>query len=324
MPYERPPSAGTQPGTKSLDELKVYKPSAATIASIHTIGRRPDGQLESLADVARLAGQDFWRYIDFIFPGCNKTPDCVNWFLSHRYGCPPTVDGKNRRFVGGEKLPLPKLDWKDAKPNDPPPAASRPGFYNRDAATRYAKRWALGSNPTYPETHNGSDCSSFVSQSLLAGGWQMVGEGTVWDYNDPRVWWYGKVTKEEYESLPNDVIDFIKGVVGADLPQSERYRYSQSWAGANNLATFLRLSRRGHERATFKELQPGDVIMEYDRDKGYFSHAMFVVGRKPDDLQYAQHTDNAIRWFSERHPNGRHRQFPNKEFRFFKINDRLN
>lgn len=324
MAYERSPSTGTTVGTTSLAELKVYKPPVASILRIHQVGWRSDGKMESLADVAKHAGQDFWPYIDYIFPGCNKTPECVNWYLNYRYGCPETEDGKNRRFRGGETLPLPKLDWKDAKPADPPKTPRRLGFYDRQAAVSYARRWARGINPAYPETHNGSDCTNFVSQALFAGGWTMVGEGTVWDYNDPRMWWYGKVTKDEYDKWYNNAIDAIKDYIGGGRPpQSEIYRYSQTWSGANNFATFMRLSWRGFQRNSYKELEPGDIITEYDRDKGYYSHVMFVVGRTADDLEYAQHTDNDIRWFSTRHPDGRHNQFPAKEFRWWKIQDRL-
>ncbi|MCW5749097.1 MAG: amidase domain-containing protein [Alphaproteobacteria bacterium] len=323
MPYERPPSTGTDPGTKTLEDLKHYSPPAASVLRFHTVGRRPDGHLESLADVAKQAGQDFWRYIDYVFPGCNKTPECVNWYLNFKYNCPPTDDGKNRKFRGGEKLPLPKLDWKDAKPPlDPPREPVKPGMYDRRAAARYARYWAEGTNPAYPQFHN--DCTSFVSQALLAGGWTMVGEGTEWDYNNDDVWWYGKVTSGEYDNPINDLIDGIKDNLGYARPdRPEIYRASQTWAGAPALARFLRESGRGFRMRSYDHIEAGDVIQEYDNEKGVMIHTMIVIGRVGDDLEYAQHTDGAIRLFKKRFPTGQPTDYPKKEFVFWKINDTI-
>jgi hypothetical protein len=322
MPYERSPTIGTEPGTRTLEELKRYSPPGAAVLRTHTVGRRPDGRLESLADIAIYAGKDFWRYIDFIFPGCNKTPECVNWYLNYRYNCPATEDGKNRRFRGGEKLPLPTLDSRDAKPLDPPKAPPRVGFYDRQAAARYARRWALGINPEYPSYHN--DCTRFVSQALLAGGWTMIG-GTEWDYNNDDVWWYGKVGSKDYDNPINNIVDGIKDNLGYDRPadQAEIYRASQTWSGAPAMARFLKRSRRGFQRSSFLELEAGDVIQEYDGDKGRMAHTMIVTQRLGDEIEYAQHTDGAIRLFKKRFPTGNHAKYPKSYFVFWKINDRL-
>jgi hypothetical protein len=289
MAYERPPRTGTAPGTRTLDELKSYAPPAAAVLRQYTVGRRPSGAVESLADVARAAGQEFWKYIEFVFPGCAGTPECVNWYLRHRYNCTETKDGKNRRFRGGEQLPLPKLDGKQAKPQDPPPPP-RPGYYDRAAAVQYARTWVKNPNPTYPPYLN--DCTSFVSQALLAGGWPMIG-GTAWDYNDNDVWWYGKVSLPDYEGGLSGIVERIKDKISDGRPSAgERSRGSQTWAGAHNFAKFLRGSGRAVEVAGPDQLSPGDVIqMRFKSDK-HVHHTMIVVARHGTDLEYAQHTDN--------------------------------
>ena len=304
MPYERQPATGTAPGTTNLELLKIYRPPRESVHKWHTVTA---GQ--TLSDVAKEAGYDvkteFWKYIAYVFPGCGQNPECVNWYLKHRYDCPPTGDGKNRKFRGGESLPLPKPEWKYGKPKEAPPITPA-GFYNRQAAVGYALNWALSFNPAFPETHNGSDCTNFVSQCLLAGGWRMVRGGTLFDVSDLRVWWHAEITPGE-------------------PPLKDNERYSWSWSAANNLAKFLRLSGRGFPRKSFEQLEPGDVIFEYDVTKNDYGHAMFVVGRMyrngAQDLQYAMHSDPAVKWFSEKHKGGRHVQYPNKEFHWWKIVD---
>jgi len=128
MALERAPVPTGQPGQRTVDEMRAYRPPAHLVAGMHTVGRRPDGRLESLADVAQRAGLPFWDYIGFIFPGCGRKPECVNWYLREHYRCPTTQDGKNRIFRGGERLPLPRRDAGTAPVagNLPPTPLGRP------------------------------------------------------------------------------------------------------------------------------------------------------------------------------------------------------
>jgi hypothetical protein len=303
MPYERPPATGTAPGTTNLEFLKIYRPPKESVRKWLAVTAQ-----QSLSDVAKEAGYDvkteFWKYIDYVFPGCGQNPECVNWYLKHRYDCPPTWDGKNRKFRGGESLPLPKFEWKYGKPPEVPVTPA--GFYNRQAAVGYALNWALSFNPAFPETHNGSDCSNFVSQCLLAGGWKMVRGGTLFDVSDLFVWWHAELTP------------------GGPVPEDSK-RYSWTWGAADNLAHFLHRCGRAFKRGKFEDLQGGDVFFEFDLKRNCYSHAMFVVARTyrngEQDLQYAQHSDPAIRWFSEKHKGGRHVQYPDKEFHWYKVVD---
>src|SRR5688572_14529927 len=134
MVFERPPSLGQAPGTRTLEELKKYKPPQSEVLRLEPVGKRPDGRTRTLGDIANISGKkDFWDYIDWVFPGCERRPECVNWYLKHVYGCPETDDGKNRKFLGKEQLPLFKP--AAASPVKPPTAPARPrpkpGMFDR-------------------------------------------------------------------------------------------------------------------------------------------------------------------------------------------------
>ena len=89
------------------------------------------------------------------------------------------------------------------------------GRFNRAAAIKYASQYAITPNNCFPPYPN--DCTSFVSQCMLAGGWPMLG-GSVFDRTDDTVWWWGK-------SLLTNA--------------------SYTWGGAHNFSRFVALSGRG-------------------------------------------------------------------------------
>jgi len=325
MALERPPKTGKKPGTRSLAELKRYSPPADTVGGTYTIGRKADRRLETLADAAAAAGKingcTFWEYIEFIFPGCESKPQCVNWFLRHRYECPETSDGKNRRFRGGEQLPLPKPKTKPPAPPPTPPVPIIPGHYRRDLAANWGRRFAVNGNPFFPEPSNGSDCTNFVSQCLFAGGWPMVG-GTVWDFNNDDAWWHGLLQRGDYEGGLNGVIDYVKDRIREPLVDAhERYRSSHTWAGASNFHRFIVKSRRGRVVPNVMDLEPGDVIqLVSTTNRADFKHSMIVIGKTATDIEYAQHTENKIAFFHQRFKSG---PPDGEEFVFIKMNDML-
>ena len=68
-------------------------------------------------------------------------------------------------------------------------------FFNRQRAVEYALRWALGRNPMFPDYSghgHGGDCTNFVSQAMLAGGWTTVtgwrADRTAWWFETERAW----------------------------------------------------------------------------------------------------------------------------------------
>jgi hypothetical protein len=103
--------------------------------------------------------------------------------------------------------------------------------FNRDAAAAYARKWALSTHGDYPRFDN--DCTNFVSQALLAGGWTMVGEHSFSNRQSDTVWWYG----------------------GAWLT-----RASYTWAGAQNFYNFLSASKRAKQVTDPMQLDRGDVV----------------------------------------------------------------
>lgn len=288
MALERPPKTGTAPGTRTLDELKTYSPPLHKIYDVFTTKA---GQ--TLGDVAKAAQREFWAYIDFVFPGCNKDPMCVNWFLNYRLHCPDTPDKKNRMFKGGEKLALPMPDTSESpRPTEPvePPVATG---YIRTRAVSYALRYVHTYNPQFTAYTN--DCTNFVSQALLAGGFPMVG-GSASDYDNTSVWWYGRATPPD--NLLEDVLNYAKNKVGLDPDGSkihQRYLASKTWASAQRFHDFLQRSGRARAIDDYLRLDPGDVIQVHNGK--YVHHTFFVVKKTPSDLYLANHSGRApLRW----------------------------
>ncbi len=173
--------------------------------------------------------------------------------------------------------------------------------YNRQGAVHYARRFAHVANPWFRPFPN--DCTNFVSQCLWAGGWEMVGPPSVWNYNNDGAWWYSQISDEDIFSGPNRAADGIKdvakqayklagGFVGATVDPHDRYRASFTWAGADNFKTFLERSGRA-ERAPVSDLRPGDIIQAAHQG-GFIHHSMFVVERMTGpggvNLVYLQHS----------------------------------
>ncbi|MCK0195991.1 amidase domain-containing protein [Ancylobacter sp. 6x-1] len=118
------------------------------------------------------------------------------------------------------------------------------GFYNRMKAVDYARRWALGRNPMYADYSaskgGGGDCTNFMSQCVLAGGWSMV--------------------------LPRD--DLILNW-WAEPPAREN---SRSWSSVEHFLFFLERSGRGQPCELGQVIQ-GDIILH----QGPGGHLMMVT-----------------------------------------------
>jgi len=128
-------------------------------------------------------------------------------------------------------------------------------LYNRVLAYAYARKYAQNYNDFWP-VDPVSDCTNFISQALLSGGWQMVG-GPLDDDEDA---WYGTATPA--------VFPFTEG-------RSILYR-SHSWGGAEPFAQFLRASGRATP-CVQADLIIGDVVQLLDQ-KGRAHHSMIVTG----------------------------------------------
>ena len=134
---------------------------------------------------------------------------------------------------------------------------------NRQLAVTYAKRWALGTNSDYPRY--GNDCTGFVSQCMLAGGWQMVGDHSFWDRKANNVWWFG----------------------GSLLTNA-----SYTWGGAQNFANFVAASGRGRQVTDASMLEVADIVQL--KNGGGIYHTMIVTKKESNDLLLSYHTSDHL------------------------------
>ncbi len=136
--------------------------------------------------------------------------------------------------------------------------------FNRGPAVDYARKWALSANPKYPRFDN--DCTSFVSQAMLAGGWSMVGERSFSKRKGDDAWWYG----------------------GAWWT-----RASYTWAGAHNFFKFLTTGKRGVQVRDVTSLGLADVI-QIKNATGHVYHTMIVTKKTGSDLLLSYHTSDHL------------------------------
>jgi len=173
------------------------------------------------------------------------------------------------------------------------------GFFNRQAAATYARTYGAAPNPAYRQI-KGTDCTNFVSQALLAGGWPMVG-GSAWDSTSNGAWWYGKLGKSDYEGNASEFVDKLEVKFGLRqfVPLDDRYANSQTWSGADHFGKFLERSGRATRVDGPDRLTAGDVIQLWNKDKQEFHHTLIVTARIGNDLQYAQHSPNKVAMYRQ-------------------------
>jgi hypothetical protein len=152
--------------------------------------------------------------------------------------------------------------------------------YSRAAAAAYARTWAMSDNPAYGRIEP-NDCTNFVSQALLAGGWRMVG-GSCDDRRDRNVWWFNPMQ--------------CRWVGGR--PWSTEVKASFSWGGAQNLYWFMKESGRGAEVSDPMDLEIGDVL-QMDMGPGHYNagrigHSMIVTGKTATDLLLSYHESHHL------------------------------
>ena len=127
-------------------------------------------------------------------------------------------------------------------------------LYDREAALRYAHRWAYERNPEYYDFDGlGGDCTNFVSQVLAAGGAEQ---------NYSQNGWY-------FNSI-ND--------------------RSPSWSGVNELYEFLVSEHDVGPRARVvdvSEAMAGDIVQLGSFENGYY-HSLVIVDT--ENMLVAAHT----------------------------------
>jgi hypothetical protein len=152
--------------------------------------------------------------------------------------------------------------------------------YSRSAAAAYARTWAMTDNPAYGRIEP-NDCTNFVSQALLAGGWKMAG-GSCDDRKDNTAWWF----------KPMD----CRWVGGR--PWTTQVKASFTWGGAQNLYWFMKESGRGADVSDPMDLEIGDVL-QMDMGPGHYNagrigHSMIVTDKSATDLFLSYHEDHHL------------------------------
>jgi len=144
------------------------------------------------------------------------------------------------------------------------PPVRADGAYDREAAAGYARVFALAPNPDYNfyGTGDGEDCTNFVSQALLSGGWAQI-PGSLFDRGNTHVWWYD---------------DWIPVA-------------SHTWVGAIPFYNFLQQSGRAQLVSHLRDLDVGDVIQMQWPGNAALTHTVIVTHKEPDGTLYvAQHS----------------------------------
>src|SRR5271169_498896 len=110
--------------------------------------------------------------------------------------------------------------------------------FDHAAAVAYARKWAGGRNPVFPDMGGSEDCTNFISQCLGAGGWPMV-DGYYYFYDN---WWCNPWSPD-------------------------KHKWTYSWVSAPDMAKFFDRSRRASLLWSAQGiignahlLQPGDVL----------------------------------------------------------------
>ena len=137
--------------------------------------------------------------------------------------------------------------------------------YDRQAAVRYARRWAHGRNPAYYDFDAlGGDCTNFASQCLYAGAGVMN--------FTPTFGWYYRSVRDR----------------------------APAWTGVEYLFRFLTRTGEGPGPLAApvppEELLPGDLVQLSFAD-GAFTHCLVVEeigpGNGAGQLLLAAHSQNA-------------------------------
>lgn len=140
--------------------------------------------------------------------------------------------------------------------------------YVRERALEYAERWAFRRNPLfYNFTGVGGDCTSFVSQAVLAGS-------CVMNYTPDFGWYY--ISAEDRAPAFTGVEYFWDFFTGAPA-----FREANGGVGPF-----------GRE-VTAREVEPGDVV-QLANSRGDFYHTLLVSAIRNGEILVAAHSNDAF------------------------------
>ena len=141
--------------------------------------------------------------------------------------------------------------------------------YNRERAVEYARKWALRRNPLFIDfTGSGGDCTSFVSQCILAGGGVM-------NFTQTFGWYYISPTNRAPAwSGVDEFFDFMTG--------NEEFVRENGGTGP-----------RGFDVTDESQIEIGDVI-QLANAEGQFYHSLLISEITDDDILICAHSDDSL------------------------------
>ena len=140
--------------------------------------------------------------------------------------------------------------------------------YDRTRAVEYARRWARSRNPLFINfTGYGGDCTSFVSQSILAGSCEM-------NFTPTFGWYYVSPTdRAPAWSGVEAFYDFMTGAPGFAMENGGTGPYGREVGRA--------------------EVMPGDVVQLFDSQGDYY-HTLIITELRGNEILIAAHSDDAL------------------------------
>ncbi|MFF4521658.1 amidase domain-containing protein [Streptomyces bluensis] len=144
------------------------------------------------------------------------------------------------------------------------PAPAKPkkltgGTYDYAAMATYTEKYWKDYNPAYRKYNSlGGDCTNYLSQGLLAGGWKQISTVTPEEYD---TWYYAS----------NGTAD--------------------AWIGVNEWSWFTQTAKRTTPLANVYQMDVGDVMqIDFNKD-GSKDHSMMTTYRSSSGVPYLTYHD---------------------------------
>jgi hypothetical protein len=133
------------------------------------------------------------------------------------------------------------------------------GAYNYKAMASYTEQYWTNYNPAYRKYNSlGGDCTNYLSQGLLAGGWKQISTVTPEEYD---TWYYAS----------NGTAD--------------------AWIGVNEWSWFTQTAKRTTALANVYQMDIGDVLqVDFNKD-GVKDHSMMTSYRSSSGVPYLTYHD---------------------------------
>ncbi|MPY63835.1 amidase domain-containing protein, partial [Streptomyces spongiae] len=133
------------------------------------------------------------------------------------------------------------------------------GTYNYAAMATYTEKYWKNYNSAYRKYNSlGGDCTNYLSQGLLAGGWKQISTVTPEEYD---TWYYAS----------NGTAD--------------------AWIGVNEWSWFTQTAKRTKALANVYQMDVGDVMqVDFNKD-GVKDHSMMTTYRSSSGVPYLTYHD---------------------------------